>query len=81
MLQSIALNEFFKQPKLWPSEPREVVCLEHRGEWSEPKPKNLLGLRSYLLSEHNKKVIHEPLHSKCDRFESNIIWNPLKQPE
>lgn len=81
MLQSVVLNEFFKQLNLWPSEPGEVVCLKHREGYIEPKPKTMYAWIKMLLSEHKEKFIHELLHSKCNGFVGNIIWKPLKQPE
>lgn len=50
MLQSVVLNEFFKQLNLWPSEPGEVVCLKHREGYIEPKPKTMLGSRCCLVN-------------------------------
>lgn len=80
MLQSIVLNEFFKQAKLWPSKPGEVVCSKHGGGWSEPKPKNLLGLRSCLVNITKRSFMNHCIPN-AEGLVGNVIWKPPKQPE
>lgn len=75
MLPSIVLNEFFKQPKLWPSEPGEVVCSKHWGGWSEPTSKNVLESRSCLLNVMKRSLMNHCIPNAAG-FVANIIWIP-----
>lgn len=74
------LNEFFKQPKLCPSEPGGVVCSKHKGGCNEPKPKNLLGSRSCLVDVMKRSFTNHCIPN-ADGFVGYIIWKPPKQPK